>query len=96
MRQTKRQQKKGEGLKEFDFFPTRYWRRTEAWESAWRRNLARAPRKHTPEESVAIKNGELSLAFQPQGATGRPETRSRQSAFLQPRDICLRQRSQFL
>jgi hypothetical protein len=42
-------------LDEFDFRRTRYWRPTEAWERAWRRNLARAPRRHTPEESLAIK-----------------------------------------
>ena len=34
----------------------REWRPTERWENAWRRNLARAPRKHTPEESLAIKH----------------------------------------
>jgi|SRR5579864_354244 len=44
-------------LDEFDFFPrTSYWRPTERWERAWRRNLARAPRKHTAEESRQIKN----------------------------------------
>jgi ribonuclease D len=41
-------------LDEFDFFPRRrYWRPTEAWERAWRRNLARAPR--TADQSLAIK-----------------------------------------
>jgi hypothetical protein len=42
---------------QFDFFPrTRYWRPTEAWERAWRRNLARAPRRRSPEESQLIKD----------------------------------------
>lgn len=44
-------------LERSSFFPrTRYWRPTERWERAWRRNLARAPRKHTSEESLAIKH----------------------------------------
>ena len=45
-------------LDEFDFFPRtrQYWRSTEKWEQAWRRNLARAPRKHTAEETLAIKH----------------------------------------
>ena len=44
-------------LSEFDFFPrTSYWRPTDAWERAWRRNLARAPRRRSPEESQHIKD----------------------------------------
>ena len=44
-------------LEESDFFPkTRYWRPTERWERAWRRNLARAPRRRTTEESLAIRH----------------------------------------
>jgi hypothetical protein len=44
-------------LDEFDFFPTkRYFRRTQAWELAWQRNLARAPRRRRAEESLAIKH----------------------------------------
>ena len=43
-------------LSEYDFFPrTSYFHRTEAWERAWRRNLARAPRRRNPEESQQIK-----------------------------------------
>ena len=41
---------------EFDFSRKRYWRPTEAWERAWRRNLGRAPRRHTTEQSLAIKH----------------------------------------
>src|SRR5215469_46977 len=44
-------------LDEFDFFPrTRYFRPTKAWERAWQRNLALAPRRHTVEESLKIKH----------------------------------------
>ena len=43
-------------LGESDFRRTRYWRPTGAWERAWRRNLSRAPRKHTAEQSLAIKH----------------------------------------
>ena len=43
-------------LSEYDFFPrTSYFHRTEAWEQTWRQNLARAPRRRTPEESQQIK-----------------------------------------
>ena len=46
-----------EMLDEFDFFPkTRYWRPTERWERAWRRNLARAPRRRSPQGSQQIKD----------------------------------------
>jgi hypothetical protein len=55
MRRTKRRLR-DDMLDVFDFPRTRYWRPTEAWERAWRRNLARAPRKHTVEESLAIKH----------------------------------------
>jgi hypothetical protein len=43
-------------LAEFDFPSRRWWRPTAAWEQAWRRNLARAPRRHTAEESLQIKH----------------------------------------
>jgi hypothetical protein len=43
-------------LGEFDFPRRRWWRPTAAWERAWRRNLARAPRRHTAEQSLAIKH----------------------------------------
>jgi hypothetical protein len=43
-------------LGEFDFPRRRWWRPTAAWEQAWRRNLARAPRRHTAEQSLAIKH----------------------------------------
>ena len=44
-------------LDKFNFFPrTRYWRPTERWERASRRNLARAPRRRSPEESQQIKD----------------------------------------
>ena len=56
MRRTKKRQN-ADVLDELGFFPrTRYWRPTEAWEQAWRRNLARAPRRHTAEESLEIKH----------------------------------------
>lgn len=43
-------------LSEYDFFlTTRYFHRTEAWEQTWRRSLARAPRRRSPEESQQIK-----------------------------------------
>jgi hypothetical protein len=43
-------------LGEFDFPRRRWWHPTAAWEQAWRRNLARAPRRHTAEQSLAIKH----------------------------------------
>ena len=56
MRRTKKRQN-ADVLDELGFFPrARYWRPTEAWERAWRRNLERAPRRHTAEESLAIKH----------------------------------------
>lgn len=56
MRRAEKRQHRN-ALDEFGFFPrTRYWRPTEAWERAWRRNLAHAPRKHTAKESLAIKH----------------------------------------
>jgi hypothetical protein len=39
-----------------EFPRRRWWRPTAAWELAWHRNLARAPRRHTAEESLAIKH----------------------------------------
>jgi hypothetical protein len=43
-------------LSEYDFFPrASNFHRTEAWEQTWRRNLARAPRRRSPEESQQIK-----------------------------------------
>lgn len=43
-------------LDEFDFQRKLYFRPTEAWERTWRRNLARAPRRHTAEESLSIRH----------------------------------------
>ena len=70
-------------LNEFDFFPrTRYWRPTEKWERAWRRNLSRAPRRRTPEESQQIKEAMYEWRNSP--PNGRPTLEELRKRFNPP------------